>query len=111
MVVGTKDIDFQELSRIIYSNRDLKVYVESLVPRIIHTEEIVNNQKYYVACLIRRSDMKFYSKSDICEDLLKDVKLTGDITTIVDWKDILDNLNIDDLFEYVFEEELRNVST
>lgn len=103
MIVGTKDIDLETLRLAARNINSLRDYAEGLVPRCIkHISEIVNNQKYLVALHLREiRSIPYKRRIELCDMLLKDVSITGVINTIVDFNDILMNIDMDMLIDYL----------
>lgn len=103
MIVGTKDIDLEELRRSAKDATSLINYAESLVPRVLrHHVAIVNNQKYLVALYLRNmNSIPYKRRINLCEELLAEVSVTGVINTIIDFNDILTSINIDELIDYL----------
>lgn len=108
MVVGTKDIDIQEVNRVIQRKEDIIEYAINLVPRIIrHNTEIVNNQRYYLALLIRKNEsIRFYNRMSICNKLIKDIEIFGVANEIVDFEELISKCNVTELLRYTFKDVL-----
>lgn len=109
MLVGCKDIDFEELKSAALNKQSLEHYAVSLVPRCLrHINAIVDNQKYLVALYLR--DMKsipYVTRKLRCEELLKGTSVTGVINTITDFDDILMKVDMDTLVEYLFSDAVE----
>ena len=103
MIVGTKEINLKVLKSKCGSIESLITYCEELVPRIVrHNREIVDNQKYLVALYLR--DIKtipFDKRHELCEELLRDVSLTGHANEIHDFDEILGEIDVDKLATYI----------
>lgn len=111
MIIGTKIIDEQEIISLLAKGMDISSYVEELVPRVIRTKEIVNNQKYYIALKIRQNKtLRYYQKSKYYEEILNGVTIVGSAQSITDFRDLLGAVQMDKLMCYVFDEELSRLN-
>lgn len=106
MIIGSKDVDYDLLKAATKSNNALANYAVSLVPRCIrHIPQIVDNQKYFVALTLR--DLKaipYTLRKERCEELLHGVSIAGVVNTIIDFEDILLQVDMDLLVQYLFKE-------
>ena len=110
IVVGTKDIDFEELKNAVSDRSTLEHYAVSLVPRCLrHVQAIVDNQKYLVALYLRDMQSIPYKLRKLrCEELLSGISVTGVINTVVDFEDILMQVDMDMLVTYLFADDLED---
>lgn len=105
MIVGTKDINLEELAKHVKRYDTLETYCLSLVPKYLqHWSEIVMNQKYLVALSIRKLEAIPYKvRKDTSERLLKGIHITGVPTHLVDIDDMMCMVNVDNLMRYIEE--------
>lgn len=105
MIVGTKDINPQELLKNCRSVETLREYCTLLVPRVIrHNKSIVDNQKYICALYVREfKSLSYKDRKELYEGLLKDVSITGLANYVYDFNDILNEIDIEKLAMYVAE--------
>ena len=107
IIVGNKEINLEELKTVAYDKVKLENYATELVPRCIrHINAIVDNQKYLVALYLRNMQSIPYSVRKLrCEDLLSGISITGVINTVIDFEDMLLQVDMDLLVTFLFEEE------
>lgn len=105
MIVGTKNINLEELAEHVTVSGTLDAYCMSLVPKYLqHWPEIIMNQKYLVALHIRLLESIPYSvRKEQSEALLDGVHITGIPTQLVDMDDIVCLANVDNLIRYIEE--------
>ena len=108
MIVGNTQIDNSKL----LSCRDvqaLRDYALSLVPPYVrHIPAILDNQKWLVAVNLRKcKNIAFYKRTELANQLLTDVEITGDITTIISIDDCIRTSDIDYLMYLLFKEDLE----
>lgn len=103
MIVGTKDVEYSAIRAHCTDVETLSNYCEMLVPRIIrHDKRIVNNQKYYIAMIVRTmQSIPWNRRKELYEGLLRGVSVTGVINTIYDFNDVLNDIDIDKLARYI----------
>ena len=102
MIVGTKYVDMSELHRNCTDVMALREYCRLLVPRLFrHDTRIVDNQKYYVAMLVRNiRSIPFDRRKDLYEGLLHGVRVTGIINTIYDVEEAIGEVDMEKLARY-----------
>ncbi len=103
MIVGVKDIEQSDVRIHCTDVESLKQYCEMLVPRIIrHNRAIVANQQYYVALIVRDiQSIPFARRKELYEGLLSDVSITGVANTLYDFADIIAEIDINKLSEFI----------
>lgn len=107
MLVGSKDINLDDLKVASSSDRQLEEYAISLVPKCIrHMEKVIDNQKYLLALYLRdMSSISYTIRKQRCENLIKGISITGVINTVIDFEDVLLEVDMDLLVMYLFEME------
>ena len=110
MLVGTKEINLEELKHKAVNYGTLDTYCMDLVPKYIqHVQAIVDNQKYLVALYLRRiNSISFNRRVELCEHLLKDVRVTGVTSTVLDFNDIMAETDIEKLLRYILQRREYN---
>lgn len=106
MLVGTKDIQLDSLKAACRSPESLIEYACNLVPTPLrHIPAIVSNQRYYTALLVRSSTpFTWDRKHELCEALLKGVKIKGIPNTLYDYQDILVAIDVEAFERYLKED-------
>lgn len=96
MLVGTIDIDMNELAKKCKSVNQLKAYSDELVPVYFrHVKEIVDNQRYLTAVCVRNILQDDYNKwKPLCTGLLEGVRITGSVTDLYSCDDLLRSCNV-----------------
>lgn len=105
MIVGTKTINMEELSKHTKSHEALEDYALRLVPKYLrHHEAITMNQKYLVALHLRKIESIPYKKrKELCETLLSGIHITGVPTQLYDMSDIVCLIDMDKLMRFLEE--------
>lgn len=105
MIVGSKDIDQHELLSNCKDITLLRDYCVRLVPRVLrHNMAIMNNQKYLVALYVRNfHSIPYATRKDLCEQLLEGVSVTGLVSEIYDYEDLIMSVDIEKIIRYVKE--------
>ena len=103
MLVGTTNIDTNELSKHCNSAEDLIAYSDSLVPSYFRgVREIVNNQRYYTAVILRNFYKNDYNKwHPLCNALLTGVRVVGSLTDIYTCKDLLQECDAHMIYKFL----------
>lgn len=103
VIVGVKDIEQSEVRIHCTDVESLKHYCEMLVPRVIrHNKAIVANQQYYVAMIVRDiQSIPYTRRRELYEGLLSDVSITGVANTLYDFADVIAEIDINKLSEYI----------
>lgn len=88
MIVGTKDIPVQD---IIDNLTRLPYYCEELIPPPLRGNiNILNNQKYYVSLLLGKLyKVEYATRMDYVESLMQGVYVTGTLSSISDFRDLI----------------------
>lgn len=109
LIIGTKNVDINKVNNIILTNMDgLVEYVESLVPSVLATREIKDNQRYYVALLLRKNPHISYElKVQACKKLIEGIYINGNQDTIITVEDLIAESDFKRLLKYLFRKELR----
>lgn len=91
MIVGTKELNFDELKLFVTDDASLITYVENLIPQWAKCfPHIVDNQRYYVAIHIRDVlTLPYKVRKKATEALVKNVQLHGVMNNFVDLKEIM----------------------
>ena len=102
MIVGTKYVDMAELRRNCADVMTLREYCRLSVPRLFrHDTRIVDNQKYYIAMLVRNiKSIPFDRRKDLYEGLLYGVHVTGVINTLYDVEEVIGEIDMEKLARY-----------
>ena len=97
MLIGSKSIDMAALKQACSSPQSLLRFAEDLVPeQCRHVRAIVDNQKYYVATLVRTfKAIPYMRKMQLCNTLLAGVTVCGVCNEVFDYGDLLYSVNID----------------
>ena len=97
MIIGNKHIDFGLLRSACVDAETLTKYVVNMVPETIqHIPAIVDNQKYYAALHVRNfTDIPYYRRMELCNELLRGVKVRGTTNELYDYRDLLAAINVD----------------
>lgn len=103
MIIGTKDVAAEDVRKHCGNVETLRQYCELLVPRILrHDKRILANQKYYVALIVRDiKSIPFDRRRELYEGLLEGVAVTGLANEIYDWEDILAQIDINKLADFI----------
>ena len=106
MVVGSVDIDIDELKNVVNSNDDILEYSDSLVPVWArHIRGIIHNQRYYVAITLRNIiSIPYKTRKPQISRLLEGVVLSGVANNICSIDDIIDMCDKDKLVEALQKE-------
>ena len=109
MIVGCKYVDFASLKRACYSEDSLLRFTLALVPTPVrHIQEIVDNQKYFIALQVRSmQSLTWQKRKDLCEHLLQGARIKGVPDAFYDYSDILMAIDRDAFERYLREEDLR----
>ena len=110
MIVGTKNINYEEIIRLALKEpHNLLTYIDNLVPPIVrHIPEIVNNQRYYIAIMLRKnSNLDYYNVKRICNIILDGVEVFGYAGVFIDIKEILSKCSISYILKRLYREELN----
>lgn len=101
MIVGTTNINNDELKSIVNNNEDIVDYAESLVPLWArHLRGVIHNQRYYVAVLLRNvTSIPYKTRRTHIDKLLDGIALSGVANNVCSVYDILDMCDKDKLIE------------
>ena len=96
MLVGNKNVNIRELRNACSSPTALEQFAVSLVPeQVRHVRAIVNNQKYYVATMVRDfKSLPYARKQALCSSLLYGVTVCGVCNELFDYNDLLSAVDI-----------------
>lgn len=99
MIVGTTKLNYGEIKGYIHKPQELKAYCTTLVPLWArHIDAIVNNQMYYVAIRIRDMlSIPYKLRQEMITCLIKDVQLTGVVSSFTSITDIIGACNKEQL--------------
>lgn len=102
MIVGKKDIPLGALKRACTSSEALIAFATELVPTPLrHIPEITNNQKYYVALLVRSTlSLKWEVRTKLCAPLLEGVRIKGIPDAIYDYDDLIQEIDPEAFMQY-----------
>lgn len=103
MIVGTKDVEAYDVAQYCRDVITLRNYCDSLVPRILrHNQTIINNQRYFIALVVREIKSIPYSKrKTLYEGLLEGVSITGLANEIYDFDDLMMKVDVDKLATFI----------
>lgn len=92
MIVGTTEVPIEELKVVVNGHSDIVEYAVGLVPTWArHVRGIVNNQRYYVAVLLRNiTSIPYKVRQPLIEKLLNGIALTGLATNVCSITDIIE---------------------
>lgn len=102
MIIGKKDIPIGALKRASTSPEALIEFATELVPTPLrHIPEITDNQKYYVALLVRSTlSLSWDARTKLCAPLLEGVRIKGVPDTIYDYEDLILEIDPDAFMRY-----------
>lgn len=111
MIVGTKNLDMYDIRNYCHTVSALRDYSDSLVPRILrHNQQIVNNQRYLVALVVRNiKSIPWSRRKELYEGLLEGVAISGLANQVYDYEDIMYEIDVDRISDYINRGGLRNV--
>lgn len=91
MIVGTTNLNYDELKTYVNKPQELPAYCENLVPLWArHIEPIVLNQRYYVAINIRNMlSIPYKQRMEMLEPLLKGLTVKGVISSFTSIAEII----------------------
>ena len=103
MLIGSSYITENELEVSATSGNRLRKIAESKVPKIFrHVTEIVDNQIYYIALLVRKQYSNDYNKwHPVVTEALEGVKITGCLDDIRTCEDLLRSCDLEVLKTYI----------
>lgn len=106
MLIATRDIDIKALIPFMSEPDKVVSIVESKVPSYLrHHREIIMNQRFYVANLIRGAgSIPINIKLEVCEALLAGITITGTTELYITLEDVMYAVDRDILW-LLFEEE------
>jgi hypothetical protein len=81
------------------------------VPRILrHNQQIVNNQRYLVSLVVRNiKSIPWSRRKELYEGLLEGVAISGLANQVYDYEDIMYEIDVDRISDYINRGGLRNV--
>lgn len=111
MIIGSKDVDAYDVREHCTSVPSLRQYSDSLVPRILsHNMQIINNQRYYIAMIVRTIvSIPYAERKSLYEGLLEGVGVTGCINEIYDFEDLVRDVDIERLADFVKRGGIKDV--
>lgn len=101
MIVGTVNIDIDELKGVVNSNGDILSYTLGLVPVWArHLKGIVDNQRYYIAITLRNiQSIPYKVRKPYIDELLSNITLVGVANSVCTMDDIISICNKEKLVE------------
>lgn len=92
MIIGSTDIDYNNLRKFIGKPDELVVYVEESVPIWArHVQHIVDNQRFYVAIHLRGMlTIPYKPKMELVNALIDGIHINGVMSCFTEIKDIVD---------------------
>lgn len=86
MIIGSMQVEVQELRKYLSSVPVFREYAKSLVPEEYrHIKEIVDNQVYYNLLVLRKTEsIHWQVKKELIIEIANSVKLTGLIDKVFD---------------------------
>lgn len=110
MIVGRTNLNYAELKRFVGKPHELVAYTENLVPAWArHINEIVANQRYYVAIHLRNVlSIPYKQRKELVEALIEGVSITGvmsSFTSITELVDACDKSMLIKMIEVKINEE------
>lgn len=96
MLIGNKAINTKELRRACRTPEALLEYTLALIPeQVSHVRAIVDNQKYYVATLVRNfKSMPYAQRKRLCDTLLRGVRVCGVCNELYDYGDLIASVDV-----------------
>lgn len=110
MIVGTANINIDELLKHVLDEQELIDYIDSLIPPLFReVEKIRMNQRYLCAMQIRNSlAIEWGKKKEVAEFLESDIEVTGYTDSLLEIEAIYDGCNHEKLNEYMSNMEEEN---
>lgn len=95
MLVGRRSVDPVKLKQACTSGDTLLQFTINLVPpEVRHVRAIVDNQKYYVATMVRSfKSIPYIRKMKLCDELLRGVIVKGVCNELYDYDDLLADID------------------
>lgn len=101
MIVGNSNITIEDVVNHSRSYEELIEYSDSQIPiEWRHITEIVNNQRYVCALLLRKSNVKWDKKKPIIDRIMSEVTIVGYTNTLYDAKAIWGELDVKEVQSY-----------
>lgn len=101
MIVGTTNIDYEDIKLLVGKPEELIIYAESLVPVWArHITCLAHNQRFYIAIHLRRVlSIPYKLRIEMCEALISGINVRGVMSSFTSITEILDVCNKEMLVE------------